>query len=199
MQSNCLATIANIGQHIENMDPYTAHRIVYLFEMTTRRYLKWSQKSKNHLKDKNNNNEEKSELNIKNEENNKELKKENIEKGEEESAEELSTEVVMYSQFLNYQFEMINSCLYFTLHKNPNFIYALLYSKHLFVQSFDSSNDFVDLSSNIKSVIEFFENQLNQNNNSENNLSFSSSNILEIIQKGLNAWRNVFFKVLIYF
>ncbi|XP_030624147.1 dymeclin isoform X1 [Chanos chanos] len=77
--------------------------------------------------------------------------------------------------------EIINSCLFNSLHHNPNLVYALLYKRELFEQ-FRSHPSFQDIMQNLDTVISFFSQKLEQAGT-----DLSVERVQEVIKKGAVA------------
>ena len=165
LQVNGMAILVNMSAHFEKMDSHTAHRLIALLDLLSRRYFKWK-------------------------ENHADLEK-NETIPENTNPIDIQKQANLYSQFLLMIFEILNSCLYCGLTKNPNFIYTLLYSKESF-RKFALDPNFSQYIVNIQIAIDYFEDRLSELN--FNFVDYSSNAVLDIISAGAVDWKNVYFK-----
>lgn len=163
LHTNCLATLSNMAPHVHKLNAYAAQRLVSLFDMLSRKYIKLADAS---AVDKSSS-----------------AKVSSVE--ELETAENVSTELHIYTDFLRIVLEIINAILTYALPRNPEVVYALLHRQELF-QPFRDHLRFNELIENIFTVLSFFNMRLDaQNDEGE----WSVENVLQVIIANTRSWR----------
>ncbi|POG71185.1 Dymeclin, partial [Rhizophagus irregularis DAOM 181602=DAOM 197198] len=158
--NNCLATMANLGNSIQDIHPYVAQRLVNLFDIVAKRYQKLREKAQQQGEDENVSN-----LNMEN------------------FIIQYSDAVAIYGDLVCLVLEIINSVLIRRLNSNPELIYSLLHKKDLFTH-FQLHPRFAELIANIDNVISYFHARI-----SEANLkSPSAEEISELIETAARTW-----------
>ncbi|KAJ6846630.1 dymeclin isoform X2 [Iris pallida] len=162
LHTNCLAILANMAPHVHRLSAYASQRLVSLFDMLSRKYDKLA-----------------------------ELKNDKVIKATSESidgesiAEEMSTELHIYTDFLRIVLEILNAILTYTLPQNPEVVYAIMHRQEVF-QRFKSHPRFNELLENIFSVLDFFDSRMDmQRMDGE----WSVDKVLQVIIINCRSWR----------
>lgn len=163
LHTNCLATLSNMAPHVHRLNAYAAQRIVSLFDMLSRKYIKLADVTANA----------------------KLLRlKESLVEGL-EAGEEMPTELHIYTDFLRIVLEIINAIITYALPRNPEVVYALLHRQELF-HPFRDHPRFYELIENIYTVLDFFNARMDtQSSEGE----WSVEKVLQIIIANTRSWR----------
>ncbi|KAJ6816971.1 dymeclin isoform X2 [Iris pallida] len=162
LHTNCLAILANMAPHVHRLSAYASQRLVSLFDMLSRKYGKLA-----------------------------DLKNDQVIKATSESidgeniAEEMSTELHIYTDFLRIVLEILNAILTYALPRNPEVVYAIMHRQEVF-QPFKSHPRFNELLENIFSVLDFFNSRMDmQRTDGE----WSVDKVLQVIIINCRSWR----------
>lgn len=160
LHTNCLAILSNMAPHVHRLNAYAAQRLVSLFDMLSRKYMKLA------------------DLNSKS----------NTHSGAENVAEmgdDVPTDLHVYTDFLRIVLEIINAILTYTLPRNPEVVYALLHQQELF-QPFRSHPRFYELIENLYTVLDFFNARMDaQSIDGE----WSVEKVLQVVISNTRSWR----------
>ncbi|XP_068649973.1 uncharacterized protein [Aristolochia californica] len=162
LHTNCLATLANMAPHVHRLSAYASQRLVSLFDMLSRKYTKLA-----------------------------ELRNDKVHKWKvtslegESMAEDTSTELHIYTDFLRIVLEIINAILTYALPRNPEVIYAIMHRQEVF-QPFKTHPRFNELLENIYTVLDFFNSRMDaQRMDGE----WSVEKVLQVIITTCRSWR----------
>ena len=135
LHTNCLAALANMAPHCQDMTAYAAQRLVSLFDMLAKKHSRLS--------------DEVSAAGI-------DVYAPGAEAGGEETVDAgAPAEMHIFADFLRIVLEVINSMLTYALPKNPEVVYALLHRQELF-EPFAQHPRFADLVLNVTNVLTYF-------------------------------------------
>ncbi|PWZ30063.1 Dymeclin [Zea mays] len=136
LHTNCLAILANMAPHVHRLSAYASQRLVSLFDMLSRKYAKLAE-----LK------------------NDKSLKVISDQMEADNIADDMSTELHIYTDFLRIVLEIINAILTYALPRNPEVVYAVLHRQEVF-EPFKNHPRFNELLENIYTVLDFFNSRM---------------------------------------
>jgi len=166
LHTNCLAALANMAPHVQNLNSYASQRLVSLFDMLARKYIKLSKRSQSSLQDAGGEG-----------------------KGDSEGEDEEVTELNIYTDFLRIVLEIINAILTYALPRNPEVVYALLHRQELFAP-FKEHPRFVELLENIQAVLDYFNSRMDQAGSSHaEGGEWSVERVLSVVTHNARAWR----------
>ncbi|XP_077245406.1 uncharacterized protein LOC143885223 [Tasmannia lanceolata] len=162
LHTNCLATLANMAPHVHRLSAYASQRLVSLFDMLSRKYTKLAELR-----------------------NGKILQaKGNIVEGG-SIAEDMSTELHIYTDFLRIVLEILNAILTYALPRNPEFVYAIMHRQEVF-QPFKNHPRFNELLENIYMVLDFFNSGMDAH---QMEGEWSVAKVLRVIIINCRSWR----------
>ncbi|KAF3774546.1 Dymeclin [Nymphaea thermarum] len=162
LHTNCLATLANMAPHVHRLSAYASQRLVSLFDMLSRKYMKLAETR-----------------------NDKVLKIEGVFVEGDELSEDTSSELHIYTDFLRIVLEILNAILSYALPRNPEIVYAIMHRQEVF-QPFKNHPRFSELLENIYTVLDFFNSRMDaQNMDGE----LSVEKVLQIIITNCRSWR----------
>ncbi|OEL23641.1 Dymeclin [Dichanthelium oligosanthes] len=153
LHTNCLAILANMAPHVHRLSAYASQRLVSLFDMLSRKYAKLAE-----LKN------DKSHKVISNH-----MEADNI-------ADDMSTELHIYTDFLRIVLEIINAILTYALPRNPEEVF----------EPFKNHPRFNELLENIYTVLDFFNSRMDMQ---QLDGEWSVDKVLEVINKNCRSWR----------
>ncbi|PON79978.1 Dymeclin [Parasponia andersonii] len=162
LHTTCLATLANMAPHVHRLSSYASQRLVSLFDMLSRKYNKLAELRGNnwHL-----------------------AKGNSIE--ENGLADDTSTEMHIYTDFLRLVLEILNAILTYALPRNPEVVYAIMHRQEVF-QPFKNHPRFNELLENIYTVLDFFNSRMDaQTTDGE----WSVEKVLQVIIVNCRSWR----------
>ncbi|XP_038970237.1 dymeclin [Phoenix dactylifera] len=161
LHTNCLAILANMAPHVHRLSAYASQRLVSLFDMLARKYTKLA-----------------------------ELKNDKVQKFAIDQvdggsiAEDTSTELQIYTDFLRIVLEILNAILTYALPRNPEVVYAILHRQEVF-QPFKDHPRFNELLENIYTVLDFFNSRMDmQRMDGE----WSVDKVLQLIIINCRSW-----------
>nr|CAB3474419.1 unnamed protein product [Digitaria exilis] len=162
LHTNCLAILANMAPHVHRLSAYASQRLVSLFDMLSRKYAKLAE--------------------LKNDKSHKvisdQMEADNI-------ADDMSTELHIYTDFLRIVLEIINAILTYALPRNPEIVYAVLHRQEVF-EPFKNHPRFNELLENIYTVLDFFNSRMDMQ---QLDGEWSVDKVLEVINKNCRSWR----------
>ncbi|XP_058105313.1 uncharacterized protein LOC131248852 [Magnolia sinica] len=162
LHTNCLATLANMAPHVHRLSAYASQRLVSLFDMLSRKYTKLAELRNDKIL---------------------KAKANSVEGGS--LAEEMSTELQIYTDFLRIVLEIINAILTYALPRNPEVVYAIMHRQEVF-QPFKNHPRFTELLDNIYTVLDFFNSRMDaQRMDGE----WSVEKVLQVIIINCRSWR----------
>jgi len=167
LHTNCIASLANMSNYFQNLHPYPAQRLIFLFEFVGKKYLRLETKICGNKGSANPDNQ-------------------NLLA---QSAETLLNEIdeqsglVIYGDLLVLILEILNAILCKNMSGNPNLIYSLLRQQELF-SHFRTHLKFADLIENIDSVIAFFQTKIDE----AHLTTIGYDEVLTVIKKSLTKW-----------
>lgn len=162
LHTNCLATLANMAPHVHRLSAYASQRLVSLFDMLSRKYIKLAEVNSSKII----------------------ALKHNPSEGK-DLAEDMPTELHIYTDFLRIVLEMINAILTYALPRNPEVVYAILHRQELF-RPFKDHPRFYELVENIYTVLDFFNSRIDaQHTDGE----WSVEKVLQVIVANSWSWR----------
>ncbi|MCO5572356.1 hypothetical protein L7F22_026109 [Adiantum nelumboides] len=161
LHTNCLAILSNMAPHAHRLNAYAAQRLVSLFDMLSRKYMKLAD---SHAKSPDTR-----------------LSMESMA----ESGDDVPTDLHVYTDFLRIVLEIINAILTYALPRNPEVVYALLHQQELF-QPFRNHPRFYELIENIYTVLDFFNVRMDAHSNDE---EWSVEKVLQIVIANTRSWR----------
>ncbi|KAG1347709.1 putative Dymeclin [Cocos nucifera] len=163
LHTNCLAILANMAPHVHRLSAYASQRLVSLFDMLARKYTKLA-----------------------------ELKNDKVQKFAIDQvdggsiAEDMSTELQIYTDFLRIVLEILNAILTYALPRNPEVVYAILHRQEVF-QPFKNHPRFNELLENIYTVLDFFNSRMDmQRTDGE----WSVDKVLQLIIINCRSWHS---------
>ncbi|CAD6236550.1 unnamed protein product [Miscanthus lutarioriparius] len=162
LHTNCLAILANMAPHVHRLSAYASQRLVSLFDMLSRKYAKLAE-----LK------------------NDKSLKVISDQMEADNIADDMSTELHIYTDFLRIVLEIINAILTYALPRNPEVVYAVLHRQEVF-EPFKNHPRFNELLENIYTVLDFFNSRMDMQ---QLDGEWSVDKVLEVINKTCRSWR----------
>lgn len=161
LHTNCLATLANMAPHVHRLSAYASQRLVSLFYMLSRKYTKLDELRNDKLQ----------------------MSKGNL--MSDLIAEDMSTELQIYTDFLRIVLEIINAILTYALPRNPEVVYAIMHRQEVF-QPFKNHPRFNELVENIYTVLDFFNSRMDaQRMDGE----WSVEKVLQVIIINCRSWR----------
>ena len=167
LHTNCLAALANMSSHFQNLHPYAAQRLLSLLDLLAKKYAKLVKQSQA-------------------------LSAKQAAASSSASAQavqaqmsEIASDAVIYADFLRIVLEIINSTLTHCLQHNPHLIYTLLHKRDLFVP-FRTNPRFQDLIVNIETVIAYFAGRLDTA--AAEHGALSSDVVLDTIRGAAKQW-----------
>jgi hypothetical protein len=170
LHTNCLAILANMAPHVHRLSAYASQRLVSLFDMLSRKYAKLAE--------------------LKNDQSHKvisdQMEADNI-------ADDMSTELHVYTDFLRIVLEIINAILTYALPRNPEVVYAVLHRQEVF-EPFKNHPRFNELLENIYTVLDFFNSRMDMQ---QLDGEWSVDKVLEVINKNCRSWRGEGMKAII--
>ncbi|KAB2599699.1 dymeclin-like [Pyrus ussuriensis x Pyrus communis] len=162
LHTTCLATLANMAPHVHRLSAYSSQRLVSLFDMLSRKYNKLAEVRDNQMR----------------------LAKGNSFEGN-GLADDTSTEMHIYTDFLRLVLEILNAILTYALPRNPEVVYAIMHRQEVF-QPFRNHPRFSELLENIYTVLDFFNSRMDaQNTDGE----WSVEKVLQVIIINCRSWR----------
>lgn len=162
LHTNCLATLANMAPHVHRLDAYASERLVSLFHMLSRKYIKLA-----HIQD-------------------NKIQMSQYNSTEEDSVlEDVSMELHIYTDFLRIVLEILNSILTYALPRNPEVVYAIMHRQEVF-HPFRSHPRFTELLENIFIVLDFFNSRMDAQ---EVDGEWSVEKVFRVITNNCRAWR----------
>ncbi|KAK7270560.1 hypothetical protein RIF29_23790 [Crotalaria pallida] len=162
LHTTCLATLANMAPHVHRLSAYASQRLVSLFDMLSRKYNKLSDRRDNKLHIAKSNSFDGSSL-----------------------AEDMSTELHIYTDFLRLVLEIINAILTYALPRNPEVVYAVMHRQEVF-HPFKNHPRFSELLENIYTVLDFFNSRMDAQRVDGD---WSVNEVLEVIIINCRSWR----------
>ncbi|KAJ4763755.1 Dymeclin [Rhynchospora pubera] len=162
LHTNCLAILANMAPHVHRLSGYASQRLVSLFDMLSRKYTKLAE-----LK------------------NDKVLKIVSDQIEDDNIADDMSTELHIYTDFLRIVLEIINAILTYALPRNPEVIYAVMHRQEVF-EPFKNHPRFNELLENIYTVLDFFNSRMDMQ---ELEGEWSVNKVLQVIINNCRSWR----------
>lgn len=161
LHTNCLATLANMAPHVHRLSAYASQRLVSLFDMLARKYTKLAELRDDKLHT---------------------AKASSI---EDSIAENMSTELHIYTDFLRIVLEILNAILTYALPRNPEVVYAIMHRQEVF-QPFKNHPRYTELLENIYTVLDFFNSRMDaQRMDGE----WSVEKVLQVIIINCRSWR----------
>jgi len=159
LHTNCLAALANMAPHVQNLNSYASQRLVSLFDMLARKYSKLQSRAKVTSGG----------------------------KAAEAAAEENEevTELNIYTDFLRIVLEIVNAILTYALPRNPEVVYALMHRQELFAP-FKDHPRFVELLENIQAVLDYFNTRMDESGSKG---EWSVDKVLSVVTTNARAWR----------
>ncbi|KAF8784660.1 dymeclin-like [Argiope bruennichi] len=127
LHTNCLAALANMSAHIQNLHTYVCDKFINLLESMGKRYIRITEQSKSGSRP----------------------------VDDELLPSDLMQDLSVLDEVLRMLLEILNSCLTFQLRNNINLLYTILYKKDIF-SMFRSNANFQDIMQNIDIVLLFF-------------------------------------------
>lgn len=167
LHTNCLAALANMSSHFNNLHPYVAQRLVSLFAQLCKKHSRLIEQIR--LAAVNGPQETVQENGM------KVLELD----GEQDYVQDLA----VLEEVIRMVLEIINSCLCSNILHNPNLVYSLLYQKDLFTM-FRTHPTFQDIIQNIDTVLSYFSTRLEVNGQ-----NLSPSEVLTTIKEGAVQFR----------
>ncbi|KAI5058263.1 hypothetical protein GOP47_0026433 [Adiantum capillus-veneris] len=161
LHTNCLAILSNMAPHAHRLNAYAAQRLVSLFDMLSRKYMKLAD---SHVKSADT-----------------KLSMESVA----ESGDDVPTDLHVYTDFLRIVLEIINAILTYALPRNPEVVYALLHQQELF-QPFRNHPRFYELIENLYTVLDFFNSRMDANSSDE---EWSVEKVLQVVIANTRSWR----------
>ncbi|OIW12485.1 hypothetical protein TanjilG_04649 [Lupinus angustifolius] len=162
LHTTCLATLANMAPHVHRLSAYASQRLVSLFDMLSRKYNKLADSRDDKL---------------------------HIAKGssfdENSLAEDMSTELHIYTDFLRLVLEIINAILTYALPRNPEVVYAVMHRQEVF-HPFKNHPRFSELLENIYTVLDFFNSRMDAQRVDGD---WSVNEVLQVIITNCRSWR----------
>ncbi|XP_063723494.1 dymeclin-like isoform X2 [Symsagittifera roscoffensis] len=153
LHTNCLATLANMSNHFQNLNPYCSQRLVAFCNHLTKKQTK---------------------LNAK-------LAKGSFINDDEEGAENnLRTELSVVEEILRLLLEIINNALTNQLAYNTSLVHCLIYDKDM-LNSIRQNHNYQDIVYNLDVIVNFYLGKLNSS--SEPFLISTCDNILNFIKE----------------
>ncbi|CAB4292125.1 unnamed protein product [Prunus armeniaca] len=162
LHTTCLATLANMAPHVHRLSAYASQRLVSLFDMLSRKYNKLAEMRDNQMR----------------------LVKGNSIEGN-GLADDTSTEMHIYTDFLRLVLEILNAILTYALPRNPEVIYAIMHRQEVF-QPFRNHPRFNELLENIYTVLDFFNSRMDAHNVDG---EWSVEKVLQVIIINCRSWR----------
>uniref|UniRef100_A0AAN0IQV4 Dymeclin n=2 Tax=Amphimedon queenslandica TaxID=400682 RepID=A0AAN0IQV4_AMPQE len=162
LHTNCLATLANMSSHFHSLSLEAAEKIVNLFRVLSRKYLKSKGEPIPAITG-------------------AQPTSPTTRTSPTTPTELADTETLQ--EILLMLLEIINSNLTYTLHVNPHFVYSLLYQREIFTP-YHGRPGFIDLVNNIEMVIAFFANNVEK----DGTPPFSAQFVTDIIKKYSKTW-----------
>ncbi|KAK3162092.1 hypothetical protein QOZ80_1BG0085270 [Eleusine coracana subsp. coracana] len=162
LHTNCLAILANMAPHVHRLSAYASQRLVSLFDMLSRKYAKLAELR-----------------------NDKALKVISDHIEADNFADDTSTELHIYTDFLRIVLEVINAILTYALPRNPEVVYAILHRQEVF-EPFKNHPRFNELLENIYTVLDFFNSRIDMQ---QVDGEWSVDKVLEVINKTCRSWR----------
>lgn len=161
LHTNCLAILSNMAPHVHRLNAYAAQRLVSLFDMLSRKYMKLA------------------DSNVKSEDT--KLSMESMA----EAGDDVPTDLHVYTDFLRIVLEIINAILTYALPRNPEVVYALLHQQELF-QPFRNHPRFYELIENLYTVLDFFNARMDAHSSDE---EWSVEKVLQVVIANTRSWR----------
>ncbi|GFT49494.1 dymeclin, partial [Nephila pilipes] len=127
LHTNCLAALANMSAHIQNLHNYVCDKFITLLESMGKRFVRFTDQSKPGYQT----------------------------PDDELLPSDLMQDLSVLDEVLRMLLEILNSCLTFQLRNNINLLYTILYKKDIF-SMFRSNANFQDIMQNIDIVLMFF-------------------------------------------
>ncbi|KAH0458107.1 hypothetical protein IEQ34_013422 [Dendrobium chrysotoxum] len=168
LHTNCLAILANMAPHVLRLSSYASQRLVSLFDMLSRKYTKLAE-----LK------------------NNKNPNVSTVQVGGGIIAEDMSTDLHIYAEFLRIVLEILNAILTYALPQNPEVVYAIMHRQEVF-QPFKSHPRFHELLENVFTVLDFFNSRMDMQ---QMNGEWSVERVLSVIIINCRSWRGEGMKI----
>ncbi|XP_030624148.1 dymeclin isoform X2 [Chanos chanos] len=156
LHTNCLAALANMSAQFRSLHQYAAQRIISLFALLSKKHNKVLEQATQSLHGP-------------------------LGSDDGSALPDYAQDLSVIEEVIRMMLEIINSCLFNSLHHNPNLVYALLYKRELFEQ-FRSHPSFQDIMQNLDTVISFFSQKLEQAGT-----DLSVERVQEVIKKGAVA------------
>ncbi|CAE1315788.1 DYM [Acanthosepion pharaonis] len=167
LHTNCLAALANMSSHFNNLHPYVAQRIVSLFAQLCKKHTRLIEQIRVAAID-----------------GPQETLQENgIKALESDIDQDYVQDLAVLEEVIRMVLEIINSCLCSNILHNPNLVYSLLYQKELFTM-FRTHPTFQDIIQNIDTVLSYFSSRLELNGQ-----NLSPSEVLTTIKEGAVQFR----------
>eukprot|EP00741_Cyanophora_paradoxa_P002013 tig00000525_g1952.t1 len=170
LHTNCLATLANMSPHFNNLHSYAAQRILVLFSMLASKYQKLSTRiatlGQQHPSAASQSVQDTS--------------------SETMDVDELNSEQMVFLDFLRIVLETINATLTFALPRNPHFVYAMLQRAKEF-ESFRAHPRLYDLIENVEAVLGFINQRLEEANLQT---PWSVSEVMHVIEQAGRSWKS---------
>ncbi|XP_055316228.1 dymeclin isoform X2 [Sitodiplosis mosellana] len=172
LHTNCLAALANMSGQFRQLHPYTAQRLVSLFETLAKKHARLYS----------------------------DMNGDSSGVGAGSSSSSTASTVIpvdatvrsmvledlsVLEEVLRMVLEIINSCISHQLVYCPNLVYTLLYKRQVF-ESFRSNPAFQDIIQNIDMVVGFFSSRLQRVQDQRGELGVGE--VLEVISKGASQW-----------
>ncbi|XP_020579744.1 dymeclin isoform X2 [Phalaenopsis equestris] len=161
LHTNCLAILANMAPHALRLSSYASQRLVSLFDMLARKYTKL--------------------VEIKND---KGLNVSIGQAGGGMIAEDMSSDLYIYAEFLRIVLEILNAILTYALPQNPEVVYAIMHRQEVF-QPFKNHPKFHELLENVYTVLDFFNSRMDMQ---QTDGEWSVEKVLSVIIINCRSW-----------
>ncbi|KAK8957881.1 hypothetical protein KSP39_PZI000528 [Platanthera zijinensis] len=156
-----------MAPHVIRLSSYASQRVVSLFDMLSRKYAKLAE-----LK------------------NDKILNASVLQIGG-TIADDMSTDLHIYTDFLRIVLEILNAILTYALPQNPEVVYAIMHRQEVF-QPFKNHPRFHELLENVFTVLDFFNSRMDTH---QVDGEWSVNMVLEVIIINCRSWRGERMKI----
>lgn len=167
LHTNCLAILANMAPHVIRLSSYASQRLVSLFDMLSRKYAKLAELKNDKI------------LNA------------SVPQIGGAIADDMSTELHIYTDFLRIVLEILNAILTYALPQNPEVVYAIMHRQEVF-QPFKNHPRFYELLENVFTVLDFFNSRMDMH---QMDGEWSVNKVLEVIIINCRSWRGERMKI----
>ncbi|XP_039130514.1 dymeclin [Dioscorea cayenensis subsp. rotundata] len=162
LHTNCLAILANMAPHVHKLSAYASQRLVSLFDMLSRKYIKLTDIMDDSV-----------------------LKIAPDQFEGNVTKEDMSPELHIYTDFLRIVLEIFNAILTYALPRNPEVVYAIMHRQEVF-QPFKNHPRFNELIENIYTVLDFFNSRMDMQ---QMEGEWSVDKVLQVIITNCRSWR----------